>query len=98
MPDRWVSGPLAAVESGLEAFGLLDEGVGNAHEFVLGLGCLVIQAVDFTDLPVAEERLHDLLGMDAQVVDAGPGDLDRPALEVGNLGAGHREVAQHPAQ
>src|SRR3989441_7617327 len=58
---------------------------------------LVAQSAELTQPPVPEQhRAEHLVVMDAQVVDAGGGDGDRPLAEAAQLEARHREAEDLP--
>src|SRR5690606_17790799 len=64
------------------------------HEGIAGALGLVGQAGEVLDVPVAEHDRHqDLVVVDLEVVDAGPGDRPRVRVEVLDPGTGHLEPA-----
>ena len=72
----------------------LADPVDAVHQPVAGGVGLGASPVELVDLPLVEDDRHqDLIVVDAGVVDAGLGDEGAVAVEVGDAGAGHGEVA-----
>src|SRR5262245_18457144 len=79
--------------AGLALAGLADAADAGDHRVAGSLG-LVAEPGHLLDGPLAQHHRHeDLAVVDAEVVDAGPGDGAGVRVEVDDAGAGHLELA-----
>src|SRR5436309_257580 len=65
----------ALLATGDEPSGLLVEGGDGAGELLPGLLTLGVEALEVPDAPLAQQRRHDVVVVNAQVVDASHGHL-----------------------
>ena len=68
--------------------------MGKLHQLLLDLGRLSGEIRQSSNVPIPEQRLEDSVVVDAQVVNAGLGDLDGATEKAGNDGTRHLKAGE----